>query len=607
MRRRATTRRLRRTLLAGVALFAVAMVVLLDATNAFDRAELSSVDTRFGIRGERPVPKDVVVVGIDDVTFDTLKQRWVFSRRTFAQALTGIARDRPKAIAYDVEFVEDTGDSEAAILADNALVNATRRAGNVVLSATAVSKRGTTNVFGGVEAQRYAKATIGNGLLPEGSSGVLRRVPYAIDGLRTLAVATVERATGRRVDRKWFADGGAWIDFAGPPGHFRHVSFSQAVRRRYAPGTFTGKIVVVGATAPVLQDNHPTSWPAGEMAGPEIHANAIETLMRGAPLHDAGGLADLLIALGLALLPALLGLRLRPRYALGIGAATALIYPLVAQFAFGRGLILPVVVPLIGLGFALIGAMGVHWMTASVERAQTRDLFSRFVPDSVVAQVLDRADSRDDVRLGGELLTATVLFSDLRGFTSFAEGREPSEVIGVLNRYLTEMSDAILDHDGTLVAYMGDGIMAVFGAPIASDDHADKALGAARVMLERLDRFNGWMREEGLGEGFKMGIGLNSGDVMSGNVGSSRRLEYTAIGDTTNTAARLEGMTKGTPYQLFVADTTYARLHEPPGDMDSLDELEVRGRRAGLKVWALRPVATVPENVPAAQPNPASS
>ena len=236
------------------------------------------------------------------------------------------------------------------------------------------------------------------------------------------------------------------------------------------------------------------------------------------------------------------------------------------------------VVPLIGLGLALVGALAVQWMTASVERTQTRDLFSRFVPDSVVAQVLERADSEDDVRLGGELLTATVLFSDLRGFTSFAEGREPSEVIGVLNRYLTEMSDAILDHDGTLVAYMGDGIMAVFGAPIAADDHAEKALGAGREMLARLERFNAWMREQGLGDGFKMGIGLNSGDVMSGNVGSARRLEYTAIGDTTNTAARLEGMTKGTPYQLFVADTTYGRLRERAGDMES--PRRARGPRA---------------------------
>src|SRR4029078_2639310 len=114
------------------------------------------------------------------------------------------------------------------------------------------------------------------------------------------------------------------------------------------------------------------------------------------------------------------------------------------------------------------------------------------------------------------------------------------------------MSDAILDHDGTLVAYMGDGIMAVFGAPIASEDHADKALGAAREMLDKLELFHELLPSEGLGDGFKMGSGLTTGDVMSGNVGSARRLEYTTIGDTTNSAARLEGMTKGTPYQLFV-------------------------------------------------------
>ena len=365
--------------------------------------------------------------------------------------------------------------------------------------------------------------------------------------------------------------------------------------------------MVIGATAPSLQDRHPTSWPAGEMAGPEIHANAIDTLLRGFPLHASSETTDLLIALALALLPILLGIWLRPFVALGIGLAVAVLYAVIAQIAFGRGLILPVVVPLTGLAVALTGTLVVHYLTASVERAQTRDLFSRFVPDSVVAQVLERADTEDDVRLGGELLTATVLFSDLRGFTSFAEGREPAEVIGVLNRYLTEMSDAILDHDGTLVAYMGDGIMAVFGAPIASDDHADKALGAARQMLDRMEGFNDWLRSEGLGDGFKMGIGLNSGDVMSGNVGSARRLEYTTIGDTTNSAARLEGMTKGTPYQLFVADSTRARLATAPDDLESLDELEVRGRKGAMKVWALRQAATVPEEVHAAEPNPASS
>ena len=215
-------------------------------------------------------------------------------------------------------------------------------------------------------------------------------------------------------------------------------------------------------------------------------------------------------------------------------------------------------------------------------------MFARFVPDAVVDQVLMRATEEGDPRLGGERMDATVLFSDLRGFTTFAETRDPEQVIDVLNRYLTAMSDSILDHGGTLVAYMGDGIMAVFGAPVASADHADRALAAARDMLARLELFNAWIRERGHGDGFKMGIGLHSGPVMSGNVGSARRLEYAAIGDTTNTAARLEGMTKGTPYQLFVGEPTRERLSRAPEELEFVSELEVRGREHGIRVWGLR-------------------
>ena len=218
------------------------------------------------------------------------------------------------------------------------------------------------------------------------------------------------------------------------------------------------------------------------------------------------------------------------------------------------------------------------------EREQARDAFARFVPEAVVDQVLADADG---VRLGGVRGEATVMFSDLRGFTSFSETLEPERVIESLNRYLTEMSEAILDHGGTLVAYMGDGIMAVFGAPLKQDDHADRALEAAREMLDRLEGFNGWLREQGLHDGFKMGIGLNSGPVMSGNVGSERRLEYTALGDTTNTAARLEGMTKGTPHQLYLADTTKQRLTRPANDLVAVGEADVRGRKAKVLLWSL--------------------
>jgi adenylate cyclase len=127
----------------------------------------------------------------------------------------------------------------------------------------------------------------------------------------------------------------------------------------------------------------------------------------------------------------------------------------------------------------------------------------------------------------------------------------------------------------------------VFGAPLKQEDHADRALAAARDMLQRLDGFNRSLRNEGLHDGFKMGIGLNSGPVMSGNVGSERRLEYTALGDTTNTAARLEGMTKGTRHQLFVADSTKAALTRAADDLVEVGEFEVRGRKATIKLWSL--------------------
>jgi adenylate cyclase len=136
---------------------------------------------------------------------------------------------------------------------------------------------------------------------------------------------------------------------------------------------------------------------------------------------------------------------------------------------------------------------------------------------------------------------------------------------------------------------MGDGVMAVFGAPLAQDDHADRALATAREMLQRLERFNAQLEADGHGHGFKMGIGLNTGWVMSGNVGSQRRLEYTAIGDTTNTAARIESMTKGTPYQLFLADSTYRRLSGDTADLVDLGDVSLRGRDGEIQLWALRP------------------
>jgi adenylate cyclase len=279
---------------------------------------------------------------------------------------------------------------------------------------------------------------------------------------------------------------------------------------------------------------------------------------------------------------------------IGIVAIAALI--LGSQLAFNSDVIISVVYALVAGIAALLLTGAIHGVTVAFERANTRDAFARFVPESVVDQVLQDAEG---VRLGGVRGQATVMFSDLRGFTSFAETLEPEQVIDALNRYLTAMSEAILDNGGTLVAYMGDGIMAVFGAPLQQDDHADRALAAARDMLTQLEGFNGWLRAQELHQGFKMGIGLNTGPVMSGNVGSERRLEYTALGDTTNTAARLEGMTKGTPYQLYLADSTRDALRTPADDLVEVGEFEVRGRKAKIKLWSLADAEAGAEREPA--------
>ena len=220
------------------------------------------------------------------------------------------------------------------------------------------------------------------------------------------------------------------------------------------------------------------------------------------------------------------------------------------------------------------------------EQARVHDIFSRFLPEHVVEDVLARTE--EDLRLGGIQATGTVMFTDLRGFTAFSERRPPELVIEALNRYFDETSDAILEHGGTLVTYRGDGFLAVFGAPIEIEDHADRALDTARDMVDvRLPRFNEWLGENGFGEEVRMGIGLNSGPFMSGNVGSFRRLEYTVHGDTVNTASRIEGMTKTVGGPILLAESTRDALVRPPDDLAHVGEFEVRGRGSTVSLWTV--------------------
>ncbi len=578
---RGSRRRLRVLMFLATAFVLTGAVLTAYALDAVRDLDLDTVDARFTIRGEQQPPRDIVVVAIDDVSFDELRERWPFPRSLHAKAIDALRRGGARAIAYDVQFTEPTSESE-----DNALIDAVARTPRVVLATTEVDEQGRSNVFGGEDVLRDIGARSGNALLPNDPGGVLRRVPYSVQGLKSFAVVAAESTSGRRVSPAALDGDTAWIDYAGGPGTVETVSFSRVIDGRYERDLFRGKTAVVGPAAPSLQDVHPTST-AGEdlMSGAEIQANAISTVLRDFPLKQSPDAVDVILIVLFGLVGPLTAFLIGPLRSILVVLLAAAAFTIAVQLAFNAGLIVSFVYPLASLVVGGVAALGVGLLLNAFERERMRDLFARFVPEPVVDEVLANTD--EDLRLGGEWCVVTVMFSDIRGFTTYSETRPPDEVIEVLNRYLGAMSEVILDHGGTLVSYIGDGIMAVFGAPIEQLDHADRAVAAAREMTgETLDRFNDWLRSEGLGDGFRIGIGLNSGPVMAGNVGSQRRLEYTTIGDTTNTAARLEGMTKGTPHMVFLSESTRVMMRRAVPGIVHVDEMEVRGRKEPVTVWS---------------------
>jgi adenylate cyclase len=569
--------------LAVVATLSAAIALTAWGAGLLRAQELHSVDQRFEIRGSEGPPDDIVIVDIDGTTFSALDEQWPFPRSLHGRVIDQLRKAGAGEVAVDIQFTEPTVPKE-----DNALIYAVGRMGGVVLSTTEVDRNGDSNVFGGEEVLRQFDARAGSTIVDTDPGGTIRKMPHSVDRLISFPVAVAEEKLGTEIGTGAFTeDGSAWIDYRGPPGTIRTVSYSRVLRGEIPPETFRGKTVVIGSSAPSLQDRHPTSTSGDElMSGPEVQASAIWTAEHDFPLSSSSDAVDVLVIVLLSLLAPVLMLRFGPLRSLAMAILVGAAYIVLVQVSFEGGTILPVVYPLLGLSLASVGSLGVSYLDTAFERQRVHDTFARFVPESVVTEVLGRTDG--DLRLGGVRRQGTVLFSDLRGFTSFAETLEPDRVIRVLNRYLSLMSDEIMDQGGTLVAYMGDGIMAVFGAPIEQEDHADRALRAARVMLnERLAEFNSWMAEEGLGEGFQMGVGLNSGIVMSGQVGSERRIEYTAIGDTTNTAARLEGMTKGTPQSLYFSEATRKALSHQPDDVQLVGDREVRGRKEPIRLWTL--------------------
>ena len=332
-------------LLAGI--FAAGVAGAADLGRLLPGLDQESVVQRFERRAARPAP-NLLVVAVDDKTFADTGYDWPFKRRYHAQAIDRLRRDGARVIVYDVQFTEQTTARD-----DNALITAVDKANNVVLATAETNEKGGSNVLGGDKFLHSIGAEAAASNLPEGRGGVLQRVEYAHGGLPTLATV-VARRTGHPTKPSSFEKDGAWIDFHGPPGTIDTVSFSDLINGHVDPARVRGRIVVVGAASPTLQDVHPTPTSDTPMSGPEIEANAIDTVMRGMPLHGTPRWAGLLIVLALGFLPALVSLRLRPLVAVAVVPAIAFVFLFIAQRAFDHGRILPVAMPLFALALGMV-------------------------------------------------------------------------------------------------------------------------------------------------------------------------------------------------------------------------------------------------------------
>jgi CHASE2 domain-containing sensor protein len=346
----------RAVLVAG--LLAAACGLAVWATDTGRSQEDTTVSLRFRLRPAH-VPKDLAVIAIDDATFSDYNNvaSWPYPRRWHARVLDELRRLGARKVIYDVQFSEET-----TVADDNALIEAIGRFPGTILAATETNPKGETNVLGGEDTLRALRARAGMAQFPTSTGGMIARVKPAVDGRPTLAVAAAE-SLGHPVDPSAFEDGGAWIDFRGPPGTIPAYHFSDVLKRKLPASAVRGKVVLVGMTSPTQQDVHPTPTVTDDlMSGPEVQANALWTVLHGLPLRTAPAWAAILAILVLGLTPALAAFRLR---ALAVLTAPALagLYLGVAYLAFLHGWVLPVVAPLAAVALSAVGTVTASTLT----------------------------------------------------------------------------------------------------------------------------------------------------------------------------------------------------------------------------------------------------
>jgi len=379
-------------------------------------------------------------------------------------------------------------------------------------------------------------------------------------------------------------EGRMLINYRGPQRTFPHYSATDVIHGRVTKNAFQDKIILVGATAMGIYDIRVSPFDH-VFPGLEVHANVIDTILTQQFLHRPNWVT-LFDILAVIIIGLILGIALPRMKALwgAFGAAVLFFaYLFTSNYLFRtQGVWVNQTYPIFNLILTYLAITGHRYMTEEREKKKVRGAFQYYLHASVVEQMLKNPDK---LKLGGEKKDLTVLFSDIRGFTRISEKMSPESLVKFLNEYLTKMTDIVFKYDGLLDKYIGDAIMAMWGAPLDQPDHPQRACSTALEMVAEL----GLLQQKWSAEGMpplKIGIGINTGPMVVGNMGSARRFDYTVMGDSVNLGSRLEGLNKLYGTNIIVSEMTYEQVREEILGRE-LDFVQVVGKDYPVKIYEL--------------------
>lgn len=547
-----------------------------------------------GSASRRAPPSDIVVVAIDELSFQEIGLPWPWPRSLHGALIAALRDAGARAIVLDIVFDQRGDPFDDEILADSI-----RGAGNVILASDIVTvddpQYSVQKVIGSFPELREAAAGVGIARMGLDPDGVVRRAPIAVDGRPGLALAALgvsDPGFGHSVAAT-SAGSPRLLRYRGPPRHgIRTVSYYQALDpAAYLPrGLLQDAVVFVGfslAAATEIEqatDHYMTPF-ASMMAGVEIHANVLDNLMRDSFVRDpfASKTATAAFSLTMAILVGFSLYRIRPLtgFLVVLASFCAVLFGSYGALE-GANLRIPAVAPVVHIAAVFLVILVYRTVYGINERRQIVGAFKHYLAPAIVEQILD---DPSQLKLGGSEYDATILFSDLAGFTTLSEILSPSEVTGILSEYLEEMMAVLQAKGATLDKFIGDAIMVYFGCPVVNYDHPQQACEAAHLMHRRLSDFNREQRSRNLPP-LSMRIGINTGTVVAGNMGTESIFNFTVIGDTVNLAARLEGINKYYGTRTLISEYTARRLSD---DMvvRELDRITVKGKSESVGLYEL--------------------